>query len=167
MSLCKEIILGEITGKNNAIHAYDKILWTIRSGYLTLMFGGWAIVIKGAMDQGGDLKKIRHLLIVMFVVSVSFAIGAFILDQNYERRKFRVIASLNRLLSQALNLEDVENIKAEERKALHESIQVAGDADNNSYRISGYKQAAAAGITLYVASVIAVLVAGLLFAFMT
>jgi hypothetical protein len=166
LSLRKEIVLGEITGKNNAIHAYDKTLWTIRSGYLTLMFGGWAIVIKGAMDQGGDLKKVRHLLIIMFVVSVGFAIGAFILDQNYERRKFRVIASLNRLLSQALDLEDVDNIKAEARKALHENVQVAGDADNETYRISGYRQAATAGITLYVASVIAVLVAGLLYALM-
>ena len=40
MSLHKEIILGEIAGKNSAIHAYDKILWMIRSGYLTLFYGG-------------------------------------------------------------------------------------------------------------------------------
>lgn len=156
MSLRKDIILGEIAGKNNAIHAYDKIIWTVRSGYLTLMFAGWAIVIKAAIDKGGDFGQIGHLLIAMFVVSTGFMVGAFIIDKNYVRRKFRVIASLNRLLSQALDLEDVENIKAKDKKALHEIMQVAGDADNTTYSTNGYRQACNAGVALYSASLIAV-----------
>lgn len=164
MSLRKDIILGEISGKNNAIHAYDKIIWTVRSGYLTLMFGGWSIVIKAAIDKGGDFQQIGHLLIAMFVVSIGFMVGAFIIDKNYVRRKFRVIASLNRLLLHALDIEDVENINAKDKKALRETIQVAGDADNTTYRTNGYRQACKAGIALYSASLIAVITAGCLYA---
>ena len=51
MSLHKDIILGEIAGKNAAIHAYDKILWMIRTGYLTLFYGAWAIVLKGIIAK--------------------------------------------------------------------------------------------------------------------
>ena len=54
MSLQKDIILGEIAGKNTAIHAYDKILWMIRTGYLTLFYGGWAIVLNVIADSGND-----------------------------------------------------------------------------------------------------------------
>ena len=36
----------EISGKYQAIHKYDKIMWTLRSGFLTLVFGGGGLVIK-------------------------------------------------------------------------------------------------------------------------
>jgi hypothetical protein len=45
--LLKQIVLGEIEGKNRAIHAYDGIVWKIRSGFLTLLFGGWSILLTG------------------------------------------------------------------------------------------------------------------------
>jgi hypothetical protein len=35
----------EISVKIQAIHAYDKIVWTVRSGFLTLVFGGWGFII--------------------------------------------------------------------------------------------------------------------------
>ena len=33
-----KIILDEITGKNQAIHAYDRMIWTVRTEFLTLFF---------------------------------------------------------------------------------------------------------------------------------
>ena len=36
--LLEHMILEEIKGKNAAIHSYDKMMWTFRSGYLTLVF---------------------------------------------------------------------------------------------------------------------------------
>jgi hypothetical protein len=161
MSLRREIILGEIEGKNNAVHAYDRIIWTIRSGYLILLLGGWAIVIKGSIEKGSQVQS--HLLAAMLLVSIGFALGAFILDQNYMRRKFRVIAVLNRLLSCALDVEDLESISSEDKKTLHELVRVSGDADNKEYQTDGYKQAARAEIALYSVSLMAVVVAGLIY----
>jgi len=33
-----QILLDEVAGKNRAVHAYDHILWTIRSGFVTVFF---------------------------------------------------------------------------------------------------------------------------------
>jgi len=33
----EDVIMQEIAGKNAAIHAYDGIIWKIRSGYLALV----------------------------------------------------------------------------------------------------------------------------------
>jgi hypothetical protein len=37
--LIEKIVLGEIEGKNRAIHAYGDIVWKIRTGLLTLLDG--------------------------------------------------------------------------------------------------------------------------------
>ena len=42
----EKFVLSEIAGKKAAIHAYDGIVWKIRSGFLTLTFGGWAIMLQ-------------------------------------------------------------------------------------------------------------------------
>jgi hypothetical protein len=34
-TLLEQIVLDEVADKNQAIHAYDRILWIVRSGYLT------------------------------------------------------------------------------------------------------------------------------------
>ncbi len=49
--LLEKIVLGEIEGKNLAIHAYDSIIWKVRTGSLILMFGGWAIFLKSIVEK--------------------------------------------------------------------------------------------------------------------
>lgn len=91
----ERLILGEIEGKNGAIHAYDGMVWRIRSGFLTLLFGGWAIVLKGIVEsadkQPGEYQPLAWGL---FLFSLGFALGARYVDRNCVRRKFRVIAAL-------------------------------------------------------------------------
>jgi hypothetical protein len=43
--------VGEVEEKNRAIHVYGGILLKIRSGFLTLLFGGWSILL-GASGCG-------------------------------------------------------------------------------------------------------------------
>jgi hypothetical protein len=38
--LLEKIVLGEIEGKNRAIHAYEGIVWKIRTGFLKRYFSG-------------------------------------------------------------------------------------------------------------------------------
>ena len=50
----QKTVLREIEGKNRAIHAYDDIVWKIRSGFVTLLFGGWAIVLKSMVESKSE-----------------------------------------------------------------------------------------------------------------
>jgi len=90
----EQIILDEIGGKNNAIHAYDHMLWTVRSGFLTLFFVGWGFLLKGLLDQqhpGAVDEAVTRVMTPMLLVSLGLSVGGFIIDLNYVRRKFRVI----------------------------------------------------------------------------
>lgn len=75
--LLEKIVLGEITGKNKAIHAYDGIVWKIRTGFLTLMFGGWAILLKGiAGETQMTPGRYTALALGLLLFSIGFAFGA-------------------------------------------------------------------------------------------
>lgn len=162
MSLRKEIILGEITGKNTAIHAYDKIIWIIRSGYLTLFYGGWAIVLNVVIDKGGGFAQYDEIMIIMFAVTFVLAFGSYRVDRNYLRRKFRVIHSLNELLKYSFEIKNVEDINDDVIEIMHDYIKVSGDVDNKQYEIDGYIQAVYAEKWLYGVSVLSLIVALLL-----
>ena len=95
--LQRELILGEIGGKNAAIHAYDKIIWIIRSGFVSIVFGAWALLLTGAA-RGGGLVENRGLVGLLTVLTFGAALFAWYADRNYVQRKFKVIASLDLLM---------------------------------------------------------------------
>ncbi len=43
----ERMVQAEIGGKYLAVHAYDRMLWTIRSGFATLFFAGWGLLLRG------------------------------------------------------------------------------------------------------------------------
>lgn len=131
-----KIIQGEIDGKNTAIHAYDKMMWTVRSGYLTLVFGGWGLVIKSAVETKAELLAIKPYILMLSAFTIALAIGAYLIDRNYARRKFRVIHAVNELM-QLLMKTDLENID-DIRNKLKLLLQISGDADNKSYRFKAF-----------------------------
>ena len=126
-SLClnKDIILGEITGKNAAIHAYDKIIWMIRSGYFTLLYGGWAILLNGIIDKEAKVEDYQHLVVLMLAITLGLVIGAYVVDRNYMQRKFRVIFSLNKLMDLTFGNANVENINDKEIKDFKKYLKVS------------------------------------------
>ena len=67
-SLEKKILLDEIAGKNQAIHSYDSMLWVIRTGFLTLLFTGWGLVLSSK-----DIANLPHpeaILSALVVLSI-------------------------------------------------------------------------------------------------
>ncbi len=139
--LFEKVILGEIEGKNRAIHAYDGMVWKIRTGFLTLLFGGWAILLKGivAESSGGYGKIVPGL----FLFSLGFAFGAWYVDRNYVRRKFRVILALDRLT------EEIRSCRGDYLKIAPELLRVAGDNADMSYDSKGYREAIKAELSVY------------------
>ena len=84
-SLISKIIIDEIGGKNQAIHAYDKMIWTVRTGFLTIFFAGWGILLKSFVDTSSDkqLSSQHDIFIVMLLISITLSCGGFIVDLNY------------------------------------------------------------------------------------
>ncbi len=151
--LITKIVLGEITGKNQAIHAYDKMIWTVRTGFLTLFFAGWGILFKSFVDgSSGTQVNLHSVLIAMYLVSAALSVGGLIIDQNYVKRKFRVIFALDSLLSTLLkNGTKLGNSHDE----INNYIQVSGDKDDTNYlKVSGYRPARKTGLLIYLVPVI-------------
>ena len=149
-SFTEQIILDEIAGKNNAIHAYDRIIWTIRSGFLVLVFGGWGILLKGLIGQETTQPSVFGYIFIMLMISIGLALGGFLMDLSYVRRKFRVIAALNKLMKVLMHCdkEKLELIEFRKKKLLP-SLKVAGAASTKSYKIPGYSGALTAGALIY------------------
>lgn len=65
------------------IHGYDKYMWTVRSGYLTLVFGAWGVFVKAAVESENIslvpvLLYIIVLAIMMIVLPMIWALTALI-----------------------------------------------------------------------------------------
>lgn len=148
----EKVILGEIEGKNRAIHAYDGMVWKIRTGFLTLLFGGWAILLKGIITE--STAGYGKIILGLFLFSLGFAFGAWYVDRNYVRRKFRVILALDRLT------EEIRSCRGAYLKIAPELLKVAGDNADMSYDSKGYREAVKAELSVYLVPL--VILAGVL-----
>ena len=146
VSLLVDLAKSQLEGKNKAIHAYDQMIWTVRSGFVTLFFVGWGFLFKDML--GITPFRSFHLGVVLglLCVSVALALAADRVERNYVRRKFRVIRSVNRLL---------EALKAQPPDAdlIREELRIAGDTDDPNYAISGFSNERAAGLWIYRVSI--------------
>jgi hypothetical protein len=151
--MLETIILGEIEGKNRAIHAYDGIIWKIRAGFLALLFGGWATLLKGIVEASqAEPSQYRLLAIGLMVFSIGFALGAWIVDRNYVQRKFRVILALDALT------DEIRNHADDCTKIPINLLKVAGDNGAMPFASEGYRQAMIVSTVVYLAPLLTVVV---------
>jgi hypothetical protein len=156
-TLLEKIVLGEVEGKHKAIHAYDAMMWKIRTGFLTLLFGGWAILLKGLAEDICTHRPREYVALVLglLLFSGGFAVGAWIIDRNYLQRKFRVIFALNRLL------EEVRSSGGDLMKVSPDLLKIAGDNADMPFEGRGYRNASLTELSVYLAP-LAILAAALL-----
>jgi len=133
----EEIISEETAGKNAAIHAYDKMMWTVRSGYLTLVFGAWSLLIQSAVKQKIDFTFLKPYLILLASLTIVISIGAFLIDRNYARRKFRVIHAVNELMHFKV-FKDVNKMEKNEKDEIASLLKISGDTANKTYRLEAF-----------------------------
>jgi len=144
----EKIVTDEKAGKNLAIHAYDKMMWTVRSGYLTLVFGGWGFIIKSAIDKGAALVMIKPYILLLAAFTISLSIGAYFIDRNYTRRKFRVIHAINEMMELIMS-DDKDKIESNRNEKLTTLLKISGDADNKTYRFKAYNNEMKVGNVIY------------------
>lgn len=131
------LVQNEIGGKYAAIHAYDRMIWTVRSGFLALVFAGWSIIIKSAIETKAALADITPYVLTLCAFSLGLAAGAFVIDRNYARRKFRVIAAINELM-QIITTKKMEELDKPVPTELVELLQISGDAANDKHLIPAF-----------------------------
>ena len=141
MSFINQILLEEIAGKNKAIHAYDKILWTVRSGFLTIFFAGWGFFLESVVDIS-NREVLANITSLMLFVSAGISICGFIIDLNYVQRKFRVISALNQLYLIIVDNPDISQMMNDKtyEGAIAKVVRVSGDSGDKSYHIPGYEK---------------------------
>jgi hypothetical protein len=148
-----ELAKGQLEGKNKAIHAYDQMIWTVRSGFVTLFFVAWGFLFKEMLTIS-KLNSFHFGVIAGLVpISVALAVAAARVERNYVRRKFRVIRSLNSLLDGLKGPTiDIGTVRAE--------LRIAGDTDDALFDIPGYALERTVGYWIYGVSLVG-LAAGL------
>jgi len=147
----QQVLLDEIAGKNAAVHAYDRILWTIRSGFVTVLFVGWGFILR-SLAESAQPRVRPGVATAMLIASAGLAVTAFIVDIHYARRKFRVIADLNELLAYTVRyatslLPDRPEVPAPE--SLLQVLCVSGESDDDRFRGAGYTRAARISAVVY------------------
>ena len=156
----KTLITTEIGGKKQAIHAYDRMIWTVRSGFLTLVFAGWGLLVKALVENGAKPVKSAPYVFILAAFSLALAIGAYRIDLNYVKRKFRVIAAIN-LFAKTITTIDLDNILRTGRGELAEFLKIAGDAKNESYKSGAFDGESMVSKLIY--GVPSVLIIGIVF----
>lgn len=166
-SLIKRLLLDEVSGKNQAIHAYDRMIWTVRTGFLTLLFAGWGLLLSSLAKNttsATDTESVviaEPLLASLVAVSAALATAGFVIDLNYVRRKFRVIHSLNELMTVIIDHDESEITSAGFAAThLRGLLQVAGDSGSRDYlRVEGYKGGRMVSLVIYSIPLVGVAVA--------
>ncbi len=119
------MVIGEIQGKDQAIHAYDQILWTIRSGYLAIFFAAWGLLLSAYADpdQQATMEKV---LPALKSITIGLTIGGFVVDLSYLYRKFRVIHDVTALMRTVVDYSGLED-KETFRRKIRPYMRISGE----------------------------------------
>lgn len=120
--LLTDTIKFEMDGKNQAIHEYDKMIWQLRIGYLTVFFAVWGILIKSLVDKG-TICQFDQIVRLMSLLAIVITVGACGVDSSYVRRKYKVIIALNKLYGTIIDYAEVDHKQFEK---FRETLIISG-----------------------------------------
>jgi hypothetical protein len=155
LTMVQQVFLDEIRGKNAAIQSYDDIIWKIRTGYLTLLFAGWAILLEGMIGrtQSQDDRSGKYIAILS-LVSLGLTIAGFYIDRSYSRRKARVIHALDRLTH------EVVTTGGDVKKIPLDLLNISGDDPHATFDEGRFQFALRKAALVYFVPFVTVLLAG-------
>ncbi len=164
-SFIRGLVLGQIEGKNKALHAYDGMIWRVRAGALTLLFAGWGVLLSALASQSQPTlsrDQVGWLVVALGTLSLSLTIGGFVIDLNYVRRKFRVIHAMLEFYKHVKQDPSGDFESAQARSLLETFLDISGDNGTKNYRGRGYTQAFWVAVIVYSVPLAGVAIAGAL-----
>jgi len=154
--MLEKTIMFEMGGKNQAIHEYDKMIWNLRIGFLTIFFAVWGLLIKSIIDNKG-LSCLNKTLLLMSIIAFIVAIGALAFDINYTRRKYKVIKAINVLYRFIIN----ENKDSSTNESVYSKVILisgttlnSGNDDMNDLKDTGFYRELYVSFTIYIVPLI-------------
>lgn len=147
------LLTEELKGKYAAVHAYDRIIWQIRAGFVTLVGAAWALTLNSVVGESGFLPEAAEIFAVLSTLTVGLAVIAFFIDDSYVKRKFRVITSLNNLMQGLIETWSLSNPQMIRdfwhREEIRGSLAIAGDSALIEPEPGGYRNARRVAYILY------------------
>ncbi|MGH7847772.1 MAG: hypothetical protein ACREQW_21730 [Candidatus Binatia bacterium] len=120
------LIQKGLEGKDKAIAAYDEMLWKIRTGYATVLYGVFTLVVSLG-DKTKWLLSIEKAGLVALTLITGFTICAAALDFSVLRSKFRVIQAKEELVDLALRLASGGNLEEWTGSSLNTLLHNSGE----------------------------------------
>jgi hypothetical protein len=159
--ILKDTIKFEMDGKNQAIHEYDKMIWALRTGFLTVFFAVWGLIIKAIIDNG-KMPLLHNIVPVMIMLAAVISLSACCIDSSYVRRKYKVIKALNKLYWTLIDSAQGGHIEYDKFKNLliiSGTTALMSEADLNSFKLkgTGYWREIVVCVTVYLVPMIALI----------
>ena len=125
------LVIAELGSKRAAVHAYDSIIWKVRTGYAIVLYTGLGLIYGDVLGLKDLPSPWRISVGLLFIVSLSIAAAA--IDLSFLRGKLRVVERKNELPDLALTLSTCSGVEADK---LRRALRHAGE-DPSIYISSG------------------------------
>ena len=90
------LVQGELAGKSSAIFGYDEILWKIRAGYASVLYGSVAVL--SALIEKEILNFGHNVILSATILIVGFSLFGAGMDYSFMSSKLRVVEHRDRLI---------------------------------------------------------------------
>ena len=121
----EHLITSGLADQVNAIAGYESVIWKLRVGYVLVLNGALALVLKGSgkpLEVLNDLKSSHTLIAIVCAISLTF----FVIDFGYVRKKLKFVVARELLIDLACS-PDFDPRDPKVRECLKEILHIAGE----------------------------------------
>jgi hypothetical protein len=121
----EELIISGLTDQVKAIAGYESVIWKLRVGYVLVLNGALALVLKGSgnpLDILSNLKYSHPLFAIVCGISLTF----FFIDFGYVRKKLKFVVARELLIDLACT-PDFDPRSPEVKNCLKDILHIAGE----------------------------------------
>ena len=120
-----QLISSGLADQVRAIEGYENVIWKLRVGYVLVLNGALALVLKGSgspLDILSGLKYSDPLLVIVFAISLTF----FLIDFGYVRKKLKLVVARELLIDLACE-PNFNAASEEDKECLKRILHIAGE----------------------------------------
>lgn len=121
----EQLITSGLADQVEAIGGYERVIWKVSVGYVLVLNGALALILKGSgnpLEILNNLKYSHPLFAIVCGISLTF----FSIDFGYVRKKLKFVVARELLIDLACR-PDFDPRNAEVKKCLKEILHIAGE----------------------------------------
>lgn len=121
----EQLITSGLADQVRAIAGYESVIWKLRVGYVVVLNGALALVLKGSgnpLEILSNLKYSNPLFAIVFGISLTF----FFIDFGYVRKKLKFVVARELLIDLACQ-PDFDPRSPGVKNCLKDILHIAGE----------------------------------------